>query len=404
MRVNIVDAGCGMGKTTALINMMNEDTSKQKYLFITPFLSEVERIKKACPTKNFIDPQQEEKISKIKNVIHLFQEGRNIVTTHALFKKFNIDIIKEIEKYNYILIMDEVADTIEELSISKSDLKILEEKYINIHPRTHMAEWKDDTYNGKLEGYMRLIKMNNIFAYTDNNNSVVSLLWMFPYQIFEAFKEIFVLTYMFDGQIQKIYFDYFNTKYANWYIKDFHLTPIVQKYDYNHTKKLIKVCHKDVLNKIGDKQTSLSKSWFQRNRRDDKIIKLQTDIYNFFRSHTKAQSNERLWTTFKEYKTITQRKGFVGGFAPINSRATNEYSNKRAVAYIGNRYLKPTIKNFFTFNNIAIPSNFEDKFALSELIQFVYRSAIRNNKTIDVYIPSKRMRNLFTEWLKKPND
>ena len=47
---------------------------------------------------------------------------------------------------------------------------------------------------------------------------------------------------------------------------------------------------------------------------------------------------------------------------------------------------------------------FEDKFALSELVQFVFRSAIRNNKPIDVYIPSKRMRDLFEEWLKKPND
>ena len=52
----------------------------------------------------------------------------------------------------------------------------------------------------------------------------------------------------------------------------------------------------------------------------------------------------------------------------------------------------------------AVGKEFEDKFALSELVQFIYRSASRNNKPIDVYIPSKRMRTLFLEWLKKPND
>lgn len=51
MKVNVVDAGCGIGKTTALINKMNEDTSGQKYLFVTPFLSEVERIKKHAQTR-----------------------------------------------------------------------------------------------------------------------------------------------------------------------------------------------------------------------------------------------------------------------------------------------------------------------------------------------------------------
>ena len=66
-------------------------------------------------------------------------------------------------------------------------------------------------------------------------------------------------------------------------------------------------------------------------------------------------------------------------------------------------YFKPTIKNFFTFNRIPVNQDFENKFALSELVQFVYRSAIRNGKPIDVYIPSKRMRDLFIEWLKKPN-
>ena len=90
MKVNVVDAGCGIGKTTALINKMNEDTSGQKYLFVTPFLSEVERIKKACPNKNFVSQTPNDKRgTKIEHLTSLIREGKNVVTTHALFKKID---------------------------------------------------------------------------------------------------------------------------------------------------------------------------------------------------------------------------------------------------------------------------------------------------------------------------
>ena len=41
----------------------------------------------------------------------------------------------------------------------------------------------------------------------------------------------------------------------------------------------------------------------------------------------------------------------------------------------------------------------EDMYALSEMIQWVWRSAIRDGKDIWIYIPSRRMRELFQNWL-----
>lgn len=403
MILNVVDAGCGIGKTTAAINMINDDDTNQKYLFITPFLSEVERIKKSCPTKEFCSPE-DFKETKLKHLARLIDEGKNIVTTHALFKRVDETMISLTKLNEYVLIMDEVAELVEELPISKADLKILSNEYISVHPRTHMTEWNDDSYSGKFDDYMRMIKNNNVFAYVDNKtNIIVSLMWMFPYKIFESLKKIYVLTYMFDGQIQKRYFDYFRATYIKLYVKNFRLTTEVQRYDYSETKKMIHVCDVDKLNEIGDKKTALSVSWFRRNKKTYKMTELQNNIRNFFRSYTKADHTEMLWTTFKEYTKYVKKKGFVKGFAPINSRATNEYGNKTAIAYIGNRFFKPTIKNFFTFNNIPVNNEFEDKFALSEMVQFIFRSAIRNHQPIDVYIPSKRMRELFIAWLKKPN-
>ena len=48
-------------------------------------------------------------------------------------------------------------------------------------------------------------------------------------------------------------------------------------------------------------------------------------------------------------------------------------------------------------NNISVD---EDGFALSEMLQFIWRSAIREGKDIWVYIPSIRMRNLLKQWIR----
>ena len=43
----------------------------------------------------------------------------------------------------------------------------------------------------------------------------------------------------------------------------------------------------------------------------------------------------------------------------------------------------------------------EETWALSELIQWLFRSAIREENEINIYIPSKRIRSLLQEWLEK---
>lgn len=103
-----------------------------------------------------------------------------------------------------------------------------------------------------------------------------------------------------------------------------------------------------------------------------------------------------MWTTFKQYRDIVKGKGYTKGFLPINARATNNYADRSVVAYIANRYMDPFVKKFFTGHGITVD---EDAFALSEMIQFIWRSAIRNGEPITVYIPSRRMRELLINWL-----
>jgi hypothetical protein len=45
----------------------------------------------------------------------------------------------------------------------------------------------------------------------------------------------------------------------------------------------------------------------------------------------------------------------------------------------------------------------EDIYALSEMIQVLWRTAIRNDEPVMFYIPSERMRGLFHLWLSTNN-
>ena len=54
------------------------------------------------------------------------------------------------------------------------------------------------------------------------------------------------------------------------------------------------------------------------------------------------------------------------------------------------------MKNYFLAYGVEVQ---EDVYALSEMIQWIWRSAIRDGEEIWVYIPSNRMRALLENWL-----
>ena len=399
MTLKVVDAGCGVGKTTSMINFINDSPTENKFLYITPFLTEVERIKTSCSSKKFQEPA--ELPTKTEDLLRLVEKGYNIVSSHALFKKLTDKVLDLTQFNNYILIIDEAADVIEEIDITKNDLKTIITEYTTIDDNNtvHWNEWNND-YEGRFEDYKNMIQMGGVKAHRSDTGEVVSLVWAFPISIFEAFKEVYILTYMFNGQ--KAYYEYNNVEIIQMYVKDFHLTTEPQKYDYEDQKKLITVIEDEKLNAIGNNRGSLSMSWFYRNSNTVLIKQLQNNISNFFKHiMDKTPIEQKLWTTFKEYEDKVKGKGYTNAFVPINIRATNDYRQTTAVAYIANRYMKPTLKHFFEVSGIEVD---EDTYALSELIQFIYRSAIRDGKPITVYIPSKRMRELLINWINKKDE
>ena len=89
-----------------------------------------------------------------------------------------------------------------------------------------------------------------------------------------------------------------------------------------------------------------------------------------------------------------------GRHASWNCKGTNEYANRDTVVYLYNVYPNPGIVNYLQDKGITFD---QEGYALSSMLQFIWRSAIRNNEPIKVMIPNQRMRGLLKGWLENIN-
>ena len=399
MKIKIVDSIMGSGKTKSAINKMNEDWNNN-YIFITPYLNEVSRIKDECSNRKFYEPDNKGN-GKLDSLHNLIAKQHSIASTHSLFKIYN-DYTKELIRLNnYVLILDEVFDVLEIVPLHKDDVGILLESGLAHLDENSFVIWDDKDYNGT--------KFNAIKSMSESKNLIlingVFMVWNFPIDVFESFKEVYILTYMFNAQVQKYYYDINNVEYAKLGVAKkedgtYSFSDEITVPEYvKDLKSKITIIEDDKLNAIGDGKHSLSKSWFRReqDKRSKPMFKmLKNNIINTFIHKTKTNSNTNMWTTFKDYKGSLAGKGYTKGFVACNARATNEYGHKKSLAYCLNVYFNPYIKNYFVKNGIEVQ---EDMYALSELIQWVWRSAIRNGDEITLYIPSSRMRGLLKDFL-----
>lgn len=404
--ITVIDSPCGAGKTSFIIQKLkNEDFINNPVIYITPYLNEVKRIKEACPNREFHEPNnQNRQGSKLASLKTLMIQGKDICSTHALFHNIDAEVINILKSRNYTLVMDEVMDVIKNITISKDDFDMLvKNNIIAVNKQDNKVVWFKPDYNGKFMDIKRYAENDNLYLHSVQQDDLTLLVWTFPIQLFNCIKDTYILTYLFDGQIQKYYYDMFQTAYIKKSVNNingvYHLVDYIHytKEDHSKLRELIHIYEGDNLNAVGS--IFLSKKFFLDPKSKKSIEILKNNTYNFFRHINKAKSNEVIYTTLKNDndKPYVKVPNYSKGFVSCNARATNEYSERRYVAYLLDRFLNPLDKSFFKERGVVIDENL---WALSELIQFIWRSRIRKGESIELYIPSQRMRNLLKNYLR----
>jgi hypothetical protein len=407
LKVNVVDAIMGSGKTTWVINKINQDLTP-RYIYVTPTLDEVKRIQQQCPLADFKEPEQKEHGSKYFNFKKLVSAGENIVTTHVLFKLLTKEILDDLIRQQYTLVIDEALDCVDMYTgITKADLQLLlKDGMVYVEADTYRLRWNEkehSDYKGKFDLTRTLCSNGNLVYYKET-----TMLWEFPVEFLKVFSEVYILTYLFQGTAMANYLRADNAEINMLTVQGSasnDLDPILIPYELLNEKAI-----KDIIrpllniyegssNDIGNskpKMNPLSSSWYKRAKVDE-LEAIKCGLHNFFNNQIKSKTEDNAWTTFKDHKNKISGKGYSKGFLPNNLRATNDYIEKKTAAYTCNTFYHPTIKNYFADRGVTV---YEDIYALSEMLQFLWRFQIRRNDPVNLYIPSERMRGLFKVWLK----
>lgn len=400
MIVKVCDALCGCGKTSSCINMMNERTDK-KFIFVTQYRDEVKRIMERCKPRNFVTPISDEEsgVTKLSNIRDLITQGHNIATTHALFLSYTSDIKELIKEKNYVLVLDEVVDVLCSANIAACDVELLQKSNI-IQEDGEFITWLDGAYsdeaNAKFHEEMQRAKSKNLLKLNDQ-----WFFWAITPELFSSFDDVYVLTYLFESQTLKYFFDMCGLPYqligTGKFENGYRFCDISEMSRARDLRDKIHILDNEKLNDVGKGRSAMSHTWYTRVYDDGETLsQLQRNISNVFKNIFRASAKECLWTSFKGFKDALSGKGYASSFEVYNLRASNKYANRKYLAYCVNNFPRPLESKYFYEHNIEVNA---DMYALSILVQWIFRSAIRNNEEIWIYIPSERMRYILTQWI-----
>ncbi len=388
--IKVLDSHCGSGKTSYAIQHINSLPDSVRVMYITPRLSECVRVQKSCPGKNFIQPSMRRgKGSKSADLLQLISEGENIAATHALFSRITDEMIVAIRSNDYILILDEVMDVLTKINLydgnanlsdqerdalMKEDIQgLLNANIIKVHDDDdYWVEWlrPEEVVLNKYQVVKNLAQRHLLYMIDD-----YLIIWAFPVELFRegTFREIFILSYMFDHQIQAYYYNSFDIPYEKYYVinngskydivKHTGFEELDKQWRKNIAEK-INICYRGNINAIGRyyrdsagriQKGALSLNWYRKAGPTSYKI-LRKNMSNFLKNVKKVPANQRLWTCYKE--SLPKLKGINEishkQWLELNARAVNDYGNRNVLVYPINRFINPFYEKFFARKGVQI--------------------------------------------------
>lgn len=407
--IEIVDRIMGSGKTRGIIQWMLARPNN-KYIYISPLLEEVEkRIPNKCQRLHFVSPNTEDHRTKAEHLLELLSEGYNVSFTHSLFENLNRKHLEYIRQHGYTLIIDEEIDFVEPYQGSdykSADILTLEKSGHVVVNEDNLGRvdwnWDDETFHGG--NYEKLKNMCDLemlhCAKRDRSMMVTHL----PISLITSCQRVIVMTYLFENSVMSRFMEMKGvtvktfTELENLYTEAEIKKRACEKIEFIKTNSIRKVRH-----------FGLSSTWYTKNSTKEQLKKVENAILSVCRL---AEHKEDVMFTFpkdllknpnkKNQTKYLNIRGFMDEsketyWVFCGTKATNSYAHKTLLIHAFNRYPMLSVSSYLADYGFPLE---DDEYALSEMIQWVWRSAIREpHGKIKLAILSPRMESIFKRWL-----
>ena len=434
----IIDSPMGIGKSATLIDLVRFhnrgfDPEPRRFIVFVPTIRERDgRYGPKLDLKSPATPPYN------KSILELIRNGENIVTTHALWSIFNDETLRAFKesKYKYVALFDEVPPLFRDvvgigykpdepagsIRFGPADVKLMQQTgmvsvnagTIRFNPECEYV--KSDKEFKVFNAVKNLSYSCTLYPFGEKDGMFTSIIAFARRELFTCFRECWFFSYMtYDSMLHK-YCAMNRIGMEYYHIYDCHILR-------NPGGKYIETYPEGIENlvildgKQFNMDASMSKTWYSRASRDASRAGLKElkqkfrNAYEFMKARG-VRSDSFMFTVFNAYKDLLRSNGrhypSLRRFLPCNTKATNSYKDCTGVAYLCNRFFDVTCTKFLeqrakTENNPELQFN-NDNYALSELVQFVWRSNVRVRKSrrpVYVWVPDRRMRTLLQDFQKQ---
>jgi len=431
--IKVVDYMMGTGKTNYLLTKLASSPST-RFIYIAPLLTEIEeRAKGALSGVEIKSPSNDEGL-KIDSMLELLRAGSNIACTHALFVNLTQEHFDSIAYWKYTLVIDEVVDFISPFGkYNEDDVNDLFDKGelesdLNNKGVVNM-NWNVREHNH----YSKLMNMCKAGMIYSSKSPANMLNIQIPPRMIEAAHEVYVLTYMYESSTMKKFMEMHNFVHEKLSIPELNVQQQLKK---EQAKKLLNIISIKAVDDMFKRQknTWFSQTWFFDSANKPKIKLALKKVDNYLANnpdkrkdyffctpkHTTSlldttKSKDSDGTKAVKYPYLKQRLKPIKDdkliddelsqseldskyqmWLPVTCRATNNYADRTLCIYMINIYPNWNVQKYLNDYHTPVEN---DAYALSEMLQFIWRGCIRTGKPMDLYVVSSRMKALLEGWL-----
>jgi len=411
--ISIIDRPCGYGKSTGLIAEVNRhriNNPDAQILIVLPLASEIDRFLSAVGSKDwFVTPTTTKDVTtKTTALIKLLNQGKNILTTHALYERIN--------QFGHLLtdyhvVIDEVPTTAKEVSTGFGSgvfyNLLVDKQYLTIDPVTQLIQvtsrWLAVASSFSHGTDKDIVKFMNKVQYTDvyfvsDSYQVMPL----PDVFFTAPKGLTLMTFTFEGsQLDH----YMNMRGYKYHIQQDHNELIQFKKD---MRALVSIHPKHTILRTGysaltsrepaarKKVGNFIKNTLQQAKKGGTPISASDVLVSCPKDAWYGTELNPASIVKKGSRLKTLTKIGSATYVPLTCRGTNDFKHLNTLILLGKLNMNPGLVKFLGMSAVTA----REHHTTSELIQLLYRTGIRDKKPVFIISADKENARLLKEFMK----